>query len=78
MRCHVRLSRIPTALSAHDARGFVMWGFAKKGAMTAVTSMNLQAVLRRILDAFVSAWMRRTATEAEQAQPHNASHRYTP
>jgi hypothetical protein len=43
--------------------------------MTAVTSVNLQAVLRRILDAFVGAWIRRSAAEAERARPRNTSHR---
>lgn len=48
-------------------------GIREKGAMTAVMSANLQTVLRRILDAFVSAWMRRTAAEAEQACPRKPS-----
>jgi len=46
--------------------------------MTAAMSMNLQTVLRRILDALFSAWMRPTAAEAEQTRPRHASHRLTP
>jgi hypothetical protein len=52
-------------------RGFAIWKFARS-AMTAVMLLNMQAVLRRALDALVSAWMRRTAAEAEHARSRNS------
>ena len=52
-------------------RGFAIEEFARS-AMTAVVFMNMQAILRRTLDALVSAWMRRTAAEAEQARTPNS------
>jgi hypothetical protein len=43
----------------------------EEAVMATVTFMNLHTILRRILDAFVSAWMRQTADAAEQAQTPN-------
>jgi hypothetical protein len=57
------------ASSAHDALGIRDLGICEKAAMTAIMSMNMHTVLRGMLDAFVSSWMRQAAAEAEQARP---------
>jgi hypothetical protein len=56
------------------------WGFATRGireeaAMNEIMFMNINTVLRRMLDAFVSAWMRQTAAAAEQARTRTPGHR---
>jgi hypothetical protein len=40
--------------------------------MAAVVFTKIQVVLRRALDALVSAWMRRTAADAEQTRTPNS------
>jgi hypothetical protein len=48
---------------------FVTWGIREDGAMTAIMFMNLHTVLRGLIDALVSSWMRQAAAEAEQGRP---------
>ena len=73
MKCRIRLSRIPTGSSAHDGLSIRDTGIREEGAMTKVMFMNIHAVLRGMLDAFVGSWMRQTAAKAEQARTRASS-----